>query len=107
MQLDMDHLWLLFTFLSVSEAMVSRHYVANLDVDNKISLHAPSDNLHAVSCAICSSLCINECKCFSFNSQSKMCRLYMNSCSCDPSNMDATEEGWRSYTIIETQPQGK
>lgn len=101
-----DRLQLLLTFISMSKAMECQQYRANLDVDNKVSSQAPSDNLHAVSFATCSRSCINGCECFSFNSQSMMCRLYMFNSSCDPSNLTVSEAGWRSYTIFEIQPTG-
>lgn len=101
-----DRLQLLLTFISMSQAMECQQYRANLEVDNKVSTQAPSDNLHAVSFASCSRSCINGCECFSFNSRSNMCRLYIHRSSCDPSNMTVSEAGWRSYTIFEIQPTG-
>lgn len=95
-------LWLLFSFTSISEAMMCQQYRVNLEVYNKVSIQAPAENLQDVSFATCSRSCINGCECFSYNSQSKMCRLYMYSTSCDPSNMTVSEAGWRSYTIYET-----
>lgn len=102
-----DGLCLLFSFLSISEAMMCQQYRVNLEVDNKVSQQAPSENLHDVSFATCSRSCIKGCECFSFNTQSNMCRLYMYSSSCDPSNMTVSEAGWRSYTIYETKPPGR
>uniref|UniRef100_K1PR98 Microfibril-associated glycoprotein 4 n=1 Tax=Magallana gigas TaxID=29159 RepID=K1PR98_MAGGI len=99
-----DGLCLLFSFLSISEAMMCQQYRVNLEVDNKVSQQAPSENLHDVSFATCSRSCITGCECFSFNTQSNMCRLYMYSSSCDPSNMTVSEAGWRSYIIYETKP---
>lgn len=100
-----DGLRLLFSFLSISEAMMCQQYKRNLEVDNKVSIQAPSENLHDASFATCSRSCINGCECFSFNSQTNMCRLYTYSTSCDPSNMTVSEAGWRSY-IIETKTPG-
>lgn len=97
-------LWLLFSFMSISEAMMCQQYRVNLEVDNKVSVQAPAENLQDVSFATCSRSCINGCECFSYNSQSKMCRLYMYSTSCDPSNMTVSEAGWRSYTIETPEP---
>lgn len=99
-----DRLQLLFTFISMSQAIKCQQYRANLEVDNKVSSQAPSDNLHAVSFATCSQSCINGCECFSFNSQSMTCRLYMFNSSCDTFNMTVSEAGWRSFTIFEIQP---
>ena len=96
-----DGLCLLFSFLSISEAMMCQQYRVNLEVDNKVSQQAPSENLNDVSFATCSRSCINGCECFSFNAQSNMCRLYMYSSSCDPSKMTVSEAGWRSYIIYE------
>lgn len=101
-----DRLHLLLTLISMSKAMECQQFRANLEVDNKISTQAPSDNLHAVSFATCSRSCINGCECLSFNSRSNMCRLYIHRSSCDPSNMTVREAGWRSYTIFEIQPTG-
>lgn len=101
-----DRLHLLLTLISMSKAMECQQFRANLEVDNKISTQAPSDNLHAVSFASCSRSCINGCECFSFNSRSNMCRLYIHRSSCDPSNMTVSEAGWRSYTIFKIQPTG-
>lgn len=99
-----DGLCLLFSFLSISEAMMCQQYRVNLEVDNKVSQQAPSENLNDVSFATCSRSCIKGCECFSFNTQSNMCRFFMYSSSCDPSNMTVSEAGWRSYTIYETKP---
>lgn len=99
-----NRLHLLLTLISMSKAMECQQFRANLEVDNKISTQAPLDNLHAVSFATCSRSCINGCECFSFNSWSNMCRLYIYRSSCDPSNMTVSEAGWRSYTIFEIQP---
>lgn len=92
-----DGLRWVFAFLSISMAMVCQQYRANLEVDNKISSHAPSSTLHAVSFATCSRSCVNGCECFSFNTQSKMCSLNKLYSACDPSNMTVIEEGWRSF----------
>lgn len=102
-----DGLCLLFSFLSISEAMMCQQYRVNLEVDNKVSQQAPSENLYDVSFATCSRSCIKGCECFSFNTQSNKCRLYMYSSSCDPSNMTVSEAGWRSYIIYETKPPGR
>nr|XP_019922925.2 ficolin-2 [Crassostrea gigas] len=99
-----DGIRMVFLFLSISEAMMCQQYRANLEVDNKVYIQAPSENLHDVSFATCSRSCINGCECFSFNAQSNMCRLYMYSSSCDPSKMTVSEAGWRSYIIYEREP---
>lgn len=90
---------MLFSFLSISNAMVCQQYSVNLEVDNKVSKHAPLESLRNVSFGTCSRSFINGCECFSYNSQSKMCKLYTFDNSCNPSYMTVSEAGWRSYTI--------
>lgn len=65
MPLDIGHLQLLFTVLSISEAMVCRQYRGNIEVDNSVTIQAPSDNLLAASLLTCVSLCDNGCQCIS------------------------------------------
>lgn len=84
-----DRVQLLFLFLSVSEAIVSQLYTVNFEFDSKAPMYTPSDTLPAASLPICASVCGNRCKCFSYNSQTKMCRLHS---SCDTTN-------WRSEIL--------
>lgn len=101
MPLDIGHLQLLFAVLSISEATVCRQYTGNLEVDNRITIQAPSDNLLAASLLTCVSSCDNGCQCISYNSQTKMCRLYS---SCDSYALRVSETDWKPYTIFEIQP---
>lgn len=89
---------LVYIFLSMSEALVSKHYQENLDLENKLSIHPPVDSHHSQSILRCACFCVtcNGCNCFSFNSQTEMCRLYI---SCDPS--DGTCSCWRRLEIIQ------
>lgn len=99
-----EGLRLLFSYMSISNAMVCQQYRVNLEVDNKVSIHAPLESLHSVSFATCSRSCINGCECFSYNSQTKMCKLYTFDSLCNPSYMTVSEGGWRSYTIHGKDP---
>lgn len=96
MLIGVTRVQVLFLFLSVSEALVSKLYTASSENDNKASLHTPSNTLPAASLSICACLCGDSCKCFSFNSETKMCRLHS---SCATQNMTVSDTGWRSYTI--------
>uniref|UniRef100_A0A8W8JPL1 Fibrinogen C-terminal domain-containing protein n=1 Tax=Magallana gigas TaxID=29159 RepID=A0A8W8JPL1_MAGGI len=96
-----DRVQLLFLFLSVSEAIVSQLYTVNFEFDSKAPMYTPSDTLPAASLPICASVCGNRCKCFSYNSQTKMCRLHS---SCDTTNMTVRNTEWRSYTTPTMQP---
>lgn len=51
----------------------------------------------------CTILSRNSSECFSFNSQTGMCRRY---CSCDPSDMTVTESGWRLYNNLSPEWMG-
>lgn len=101
MPLDIGHLQLLFTVLSISEAMVCRQYRGNIEVDNSVTIQALSDNLLAASLLTCVSLCDNGCQCISYNSQTKMCRLHS---SCGPYTLTVSEKDWITYTIFKIQP---
>lgn len=101
MLIDFDQVQLLFLFLSVSEAIEPKLYSANFESDNKASMYTPSDTLSAASLSMCASMCGNRCQCFSFNSQTKMCRLHS---SCNPDNVTVSDTEWRSYTIPAIQP---
>lgn len=94
---------LMYIFLSMSEALVSKHYQENLDLENKLSIHPPVDSHHSKSILRCACFCVtcNGCNCFSFNPQTEMCRLYL---SCDPSDGTVAEEGWISYSNSSLQP---
>lgn len=96
MLIGVTRVQVLFLSLSVSGALVSKLYTASSENDNKALLHTPSNTLPAASLSICACLCGDICKCFSFNSQTKMCRLHS---SCDTQNMTVSDTGWRSYTI--------
>lgn len=98
-----DRVQLLFLFLSVSEAIVSQLYTVNFEFDSKAPMYTPSDTLPAASLPICASVCGNRCKCFSYNSQTKMCRLHS---SCDTTNMTVRNTEWRSYTTPTMQLKG-
>lgn len=98
-----DLINLMYIFLSMSEALVSKHYQENLDLENKLSIHSPVDTQHSKSllrCA-CFSVTCYGCNCISFNSQTEMCRLYL---SCDPSDGTVAEDGWRSYSNSSLEP---
>lgn len=103
MAIDVDRVQLLCLFLSVSEAFVSKLYTVNFEYDSKASMHTPSDTLPAASLPICASMCGNRCQCFSFNSQTKMCRLHS---SCNPDNMTVSNTEWKSYTNPTMRPKG-
>lgn len=94
---------LVYIFLSLSEALVSKLYRENLDLENKLSIHPPVDSHHSKSILRCACFCVtcNGCSCFSFNSQAKMCRLYL---SCDDSDGTVAGEGWRSYSNSSLKP---
>lgn len=98
-----DRINLMYIFLSMSEALVSKHYQENLHLENKLSIHPPVDSHHSKSILRCACFCVtcNGCNCFSFNSQAEMCRLYL---SCDPSDGTVAEDGWRSYSNTSLQP---
>lgn len=98
-----DRIHLLYIFFSLSEALVSKHYQENSDLENKLSIHPPVDSQHSKSVLRCACFCVrfNECNCFSFNPQTEMCRLYL---SCDPSDGTVDGEGWRSYSNRSLQP---
>lgn len=99
MPVDIGHLQLLFTVLSLSEAMLCRQYKGNIKADNKGTTQAPSDILFAASLLTCVSLCGNGCQCVSHNSQTKMCSLHS---SCGPYTV--SEKDWKTYTIVKIQP---
>lgn len=82
----------LFLFLSLSEAfMITRHFKANQEFNNKLLMHTLLESRHVGSLIRCASLCDNRCRCLNFNSLSGMCRLYS---SCDPSDTTISEAGW-------------
>lgn len=101
MAIDVDRVQLLFLFLSVSEAIVSKLYTVNFEFDNKATINTPSETLSSASLSICACSCGDGCKCFSFNSQTKMCRLY-RSCDCQT----VSDTGWRLYTNPTLRPKG-
>lgn len=96
-------IYLLYIYFSLSNAFVSEHYQATIDLDNKLSIHLPVDSQHSKSTLRCAWFCVtcNGCNCFSFNSQTEMCRLYI---SCDPSAGAVDGEGWISYSNSSLQP---
>lgn len=99
-----DRINLVYIFFSLqSEALVSKHYQENLDLEDKLFMHPPVDSQHSKSVLRCACFCVrfNECNCFSFNPQTEMCRLYI---LCDPSEGTVGEEGWRSYSNRSLQP---
>lgn len=99
MAIDVDRVQLLFLFLSVSEAIVSKLYTVNFEFDNKATINTPSETLSSASLSICACSCGDGCKCFSFNSQTKMCRLH-RSCDCQT----VSDTGWRLYTNPTLRP---
>lgn len=67
-----DRINLVYIFFSLlSEALVSKHYQENLDLENKLFMHPPVDSQHSKSVLRCACFCVrfNECNCFSFNPQ--------------------------------------
>lgn len=101
MPVDVGHLQLLFTVLSLSEAMLCRQYKGNIKANNKGTTQAPSDILFAASLLTCVSLCGNGCQCVSYNSLTKMCRLHS---SCSPYTLTVTQTDWKTYSIVKIQP---
>lgn len=91
----------LFLFLSLSEAfMITRHFKANQEFNNKLLMHTLLESRHVGSLIRCASLCDNRCRCLNFNSLSGMCRLYS---SCDPSDTTISEAGWTYFTELTSQ----
>lgn len=103
MALKVGRINLVYIFLSISEALVSKHYQKNLDLENKLSIHPPIDSHHSKSALRCACFCVtyNGCNCFSFSSQTETCQLYL---SCDPSDGTVAGEGWRSYSNSSLEP---
>lgn len=85
---------LLFTLMSMLVVLMSEHYKANLEFDNKLPILKPIYIKHADSLAMCASFCGFGCKCFNFNLQTGMCRPYN---SCNALDMTVDEIGWRLY----------
>lgn len=98
-----DRLNWLCLFVSMSKALVSEHYLANIDLDNKLSIHPPAANRNSKSTLRCACICVtcNGCNCFSLNSQAELGRLYF---SCDPSDGTVDEDGWRFYSNTSLEP---
>lgn len=85
---------LLFTLMSMLVVLMSEHYKANLEFDNKLPILKPIYIKHADSLPMCASFCGFGCKCFNFNLQTGMCRPYN---SCNALDMTVDEIGWRLY----------
>uniref|UniRef100_K1R942 Uncharacterized protein n=1 Tax=Magallana gigas TaxID=29159 RepID=K1R942_MAGGI len=64
-------------------------------------MYTPSETLSSASLSICACSCGDSCKCFSFNSQTKMCRLHR---SCDCQIMTVSDTGWRFYNNPTMRP---
>ena len=94
-----------------------QHYKADLNVDDKLSVIAPFvcsvclfgvyrptleffthmetlKNTDTDSLIHCAMLCGDDCRFFSFNWQTMMCRLHG---SYDPSTMTVNGKGWRTH----------
>lgn len=85
---------LLFTLMYLLVVLMSQHYKANLEFDNKMSIIKPIYIKHVDSLAMCASFCGFGCKCFNFNLQTGMCQPYN---SCNALDMTVNEIGWRLY----------
>lgn len=94
MLLDFDRFPMIVFFVSLSEVFMSQYYKADLDVDDKLSAIAPLRNTETYSLVHCAMMCGEDCRSFSFNWQTMMCRLHG---SYDPSTMTVNVKGWRTY----------
>lgn len=92
-----------FVFLSLLHAMLTKDFKADGKLDNKVSVHPAIGNSYTESLINCTILSRNSSECFSFNSQTGMCRRY---CSCDPSDMTVTDSGWRLYNNLSPEWMG-
>lgn len=95
---------LLFLFLAFSEAVVSDDYIMVPALENKIIPDPLFGNRHSDSVSVCALLCVDACRYFSFNFQSKMCRHY---CQWNSHVYTHTESGWRTYKKISLKTDGE
>lgn len=51
-------IYLLYIYFSLSNAFVSEHYQATIDLDNKLSIHLPVDSQHSKSTLRCAWFCV-------------------------------------------------
>lgn len=95
---------LLFLFLAFSEAMVSDYYVTISTLENKLIPDPLFGTRHTDSVSACALLCVDACRYFSFNFQTKMCRHH---CQWNSHVYTHTELGWRTYNKTSLKTDGK
>lgn len=95
---------LLFLFLSLLEAMVSEDYITIPTLENKAIPDPLFGSRHSDSISVCAMFCVDSCRYFSFNFQTKMCRHY---CQWNSRNHTNTESGWRTYKKTSFKTDGK
>lgn len=95
---------LLFLYLAFSEAMVSDDYITVPALENKIIPDPLFGTRHSDSVSACALLCVDACRYFSFNFQTKMCRHY---CQWNSHVYTRTELGWRTYKKISLKTDGE
>lgn len=107
----MDKITVQFILLTIClpsvDSAITKVYEANPDVYNTMSTNEPlsfkqMDSLHSL--LMCSVLCVNGYNCFNFNIQTGTCLLYN---SCNSSDMTVFESGWRFFTDISLEQEGK
>lgn len=106
----MDKITVQFILLTIClpsvDSAISKVYEANPDVYNyyTMSTNEPLSFKQTDSLLMCSVLCVNGYNCFNFNIQTGTCLLYN---SCNSSDMTVSESGWRFFTDISLEQEGK
>jgi hypothetical protein len=86
---------LLVIFCTLADAeLVSRYYIIEPSLGNKVSNVSFMEQHHSESLSTCAVMCGELCACFGFNPLRRKCRIHQ---SCDPTDMTTSEADWSYF----------